>query len=392
MIALSQCPGIDPPAKDSSAALQAALNLKQPIMFDCPVACAMGSDPAKGIFVPDGSDVTFTPQGRLTVDNVGFPALTFMHASGVWRGTKLRYNGAFGTTATRNSALWNDGPARAYLAARAINTFAVSYGGTFFTGNTNTAALISVRGASTVSFQGGKIYVDDDVPASSFAPVAMAIDPCYAPGLANAAAALVVPNVSVKDFLLDGALMGFVGGGNQVSFENVTRRRYSDLQDAAGGNLGGVGTWFAPPHFFYLQGNPTNPMTATLKNIVDDGQYVGNPIRRLATSGCIPSIKIEIANGTLIDGYYSRCLDGGLWVMSNGSPTGGKVRNAYFLIDTAIKSIDGVAVSQGLCFPSAHPYPASDIEVTVRNLSANKWPFAAPPPVAGMRVRVTVEQ
>lgn len=370
-LALSQCPGITPTG-DSSAALQAALNLKQPLVADCLVNCIMGSDYTKGIFVPDGSDVTFTPQGLFTLDSAGFPALAFVHATGIWRGLKIRYTGSLGVAMPTAPGSWTNGPAKAYLQKNGYNTTFSGVGGTFWSGPSNSSALISVRGASNVTFQGGKIFVDDGVTPDRFVYVAFGIDYAYTPGVICAPGAqLSAPNVTASDFELDGVCMGFVGGGGNVSFRNVTRKRYADLQDAAGGNVGGIGTWSSPPHFFYLQGSVANPMHATLKDCVDLGQFNGSRL----SPRFLNSLKVELANGSSIDGYYSRCLDGGFAVLSNGSTVGGTAKNMHFMVDTSIVDASGTAYgAPGLFFPSSHPYPPSDIQIEIQN-AAPVWPI-----------------
>lgn len=392
MIALSQCPGIDP-VKDSSAALQAALNLKQPITWDCPVNCVMGTDATKGIFVPDGSAVTFTQRGRLDVDSIGFPALAFMHAAGVWTDTKIRYVGTPSTSQPTSGSAWTNGPAKNYLLQNGLNPSFTGVGGTLWTSPTNTAALISVRGASNVTLQGLKIYVDDDAPASQFALVGLGIDAAYAPGApATPTAACVAPTVAVTDFVLDGVLMGAVGGGNQVSFERIERHRYADLQDAAG-IVAGAGTgWFAPPHWIYLQGSLAMPLTLSIRDAVDLAKYRGSPARRPTGTGYANSIKVELCNGSLLENIYLRCPDGGLGILANGSTVGGKVRNVTCVVDSSLRSSDGKPCSTGgVFFPSAHPYPASDIDVTVRDL-AGGWPVQGNPAPLAVNLRLTVQR
>lgn len=387
MLALSQCPGIDPTGKDSTAALQAALNLKQPLMWDCPVTALMGSDAAKGIFVPDGSDVTFTPRGLFNVDAAGFPALCFYHSSGTWRGLKMRYQGAYGVISPQSGHRWNDAILRQYLSAHGIHAFAVG-ANPFWAGSTNTSALLGIYGSSNVTFAGGKITVDPDVPAAAFAPVGVALGLAFPAGpvtLSSWPGPMLAATVTMTDFDFDGVLMGVVGGPAKASFTRITRYRYADLQDAAGANVGGIGQWFAPPHLFYLFGSVANPMTATLKDIVDLGQFVGNPLRRTVGSGYMNSIKLELANGSSIDGYYSRCLDGGMGVLANGATVGGSVKNAYFLADSTIKDLNGRPASTGgLWFPSPGPYPPSQIDVTIQSVTPNTWPLmqAIPAPIA----------
>jgi hypothetical protein len=204
----------------------------------------------------------------------------------------------------------------------------------------------------------------------------------FVPGeICTPTAALVAPKVTVSDFLLDGVCMGFVGGGSNVIFTRITRRRYADLQDANGQNVGGVGTWSSPPHLFYLQGSPINPMVATLRNVVDEAIFSGNRL----SPRYLHSLKLDISNGSLVDGYYSRCVDGGLGVLSNGCMTGGMVRNAFFLVDTSIKDPGGhQSGAPGLFFPSSHPYPASDITVSIANRATDN-------PIQGVPTSCTVQ-
>lgn len=378
-IALSQCPGItgaDP------AALQAALNLKQPIMADCPVTLTMGTDPNKCIFIPDGTNVTFTPQGRFDVDAVGFPAFAAMNTASTWAGLKVRYTGTPSVISPAASAKWNDGTAKAYLTKSGVTQ-------TYWTGPTNTSALFAIRGLSAFTATNTKIYVDDGVTADRFPPVMFCFDTGYSPG-----GVLSIPSsVLINGIEMDGSIMGFTGSATNLVINKAVRRRYADLQDAAGGTVGGVNCWLAPPHWMYLQGTTNNPMKATITDAIDEAVYCGAALRRPTSSGFMNSIKLELVNGSSINGYYSRCLDGGLGVLSNIALTGGQVRNAHFIIDTSIMSVDGkCAATAGLFFPSSHVYPASDIEVSIRNLATNAPAYSQPSPTAGMRVRVTVEQ
>lgn len=385
-LALSQCPGITPTG-DSSAALQAALNLKQPLVVDCLANCVMGSDTTKGIFVPDGSDVTFTPQGQLNVDNAGFPALCFMHAAGIWRGTRIKYTGSLGVATPSSGGTWTNGPAKNYLSAHGYNTVFSGVGGTYWAGPTNPCAILDIRGAANMVFQGGKIFVDDGVTADRFAPVAFGFNAAYMPGeICSPGAPLSVPNVNLSGWELDGALMGHVGGGGNVVLTNMTRKRYADLQDATGGNVGGIGNWFAPPHWFYLQGSPANPMCITGQNWVDRGVFCGSPLRRTVGSGYMHSVKIELCNGSSLDGLYLDCPDGGLGILANGSLVGGTIKNARVIADLSVVDLNGKQASTGgIFFPSAHVYPAMDIRVSIRN-AVPGWPNGPVPPAVNLLI------
>lgn len=381
MIALSQCPGIDP-IKDSTAALQAALNLKQPITWDCPVNCVMGSDPSKTIFVPDLSDVTFTPKGLLNVDSSGFPALAFFNVTAVWRETKIRYFGVPNILMPRTPNTWNDVCAKAYLVKQGISSLP-------WTGPTNTSALISIRGTANVQLLGGRIYVDDNVTADRFPTAAIELGPCALPHSNT----LILPNFTTSNFELDGSVMGYVGSGAVINLTNITRKRYSDLQDVNGGNVGGANTWMAPPHWIYFNDSDAIPIgVVTIKDAVDLGDYRGATLRRTTASGYINSIKMPLSNGSLIDGYYSRCLDGGIGILAGQSKVGGKIRNMVCIYDSSLLSVNNMPCStQGIFWPSPKSlYPASDVEVTIHDRAGHPTVTTAPN-VPGMNVHVTTQ-
>jgi hypothetical protein len=58
-------------------------------------------------------------------------------------------------------------------------------------------------------------------------------------------------NLSFSGMTLDGTYMCFQGSAQNLKITNVVSYRYGDLQDASGGNVGGIDDWFAPPHLFY---------------------------------------------------------------------------------------------------------------------------------------------
>lgn len=380
MLTLSQFPGINAP--DATAALRAALALNQPIAWDCPVTQVAGQDPTKSILVPAGSDVTFMPGGVLNTDASGFPALAFLNVAAIWRGTQLRYTGVPNVVMPHVCNTWNDGPAKAFLNAQGIASL-------FWTGPTNTSALISVRGTANVQLLGGRIYVDAGVTPDRFPSVAVEVGPCALPG----STVLALPTFVSSAFELDGSVMGYVGSGALIQLTNVTRKRYADLQDATGANVGGVNDWMSPPHWMYFNDSPTAPIgLIQIKDAMDNAEFCGNPVRRSTGSGYMNVIKTPLPNGSCIDGFYSRCADGGIGILSGQSKTGGKIRNATFVYDSSIKSVDGKGAStSGIFWPSAAAaYPAMDIEMAVRDRAGNPSVFATPN-IPGMSVNVTVQ-
>lgn len=369
MLALSQCPGIDP-VKDSSAAIQAALNLKQPITWDCPVNHVTGNDPSKGMFLPPGFDITFTPQGSLTTDAFGFPALCAINANGTLRGAKINYTGTSTMASPSQASRWNDICARNWLVSNGMNPYTGSGGGTLWQGPTNTSALIAIAGASDVDIEGLTVAVPAGVAVQNLVVTAVAMNSAYALGEAmgtgSVHGAKVLPVLRISDFDFDGVMMGIVGGGD-LTVERGVCRRYGDLVDATWP----VNPWFAPPHLIYMGAGGKS----VIRDVQDLGQYVGNPIARPAASGNCLSLKLALGNGTLVDGYYSRRLHGGMDILSLGAPGGGIVKNAFFLIDTSIMTCDGKSAAWGVRFPGPTlPYSFGAIQATIANKAAAAVP------------------
>jgi hypothetical protein len=92
---------------------------------------------------------------------------------------------------------------------------------------------------------------------------------------------VAVPHrLTFSDVYFDGTLMGWQGNVRDATFDNVQSHRYGDLQDANGGNSGGIGKWFPPPHLFYLNYNSDGDpelfnSNIHISNVVDSGPRVG---------------------------------------------------------------------------------------------------------------------
>jgi hypothetical protein len=378
-IALSQFPGIY--AVDGTTALRAALALNQPIAWDCPVTQVAGQDPTKSIFVPDGANITFMPGGLFTTDASGFPALSILNTRAVLTNPQIRYVGVPNIAMPHVCNTWNDGPAKAYLNKQGIASL-------FWTGPTNTSALISIRGTANVTITGGRCFVDAGVTADRFPTVLLEVGPCALPGSTT----LALPTLIGDGFELDGSVMGYVGSAQLIQLTNITRKRYADLQGPGGVNVGGIGDWMSPPHLFYFNDSPAAPIgMIEIKDVIDNAEFCGNPVRRATGSGYMNVAKMPLPNGSFIDGLYSRCADGGIGILAGQSKTGGKIRNATFVYDSSIRSVDGKPASTtGIFWPSAAgAYAAMDIEMCVRDRAGAPSVFATPA-VPGMNVNVTV--
>src|SRR5208282_627634 len=111
-----------------------------------------------------------------------------------------------------------------------------------------------------------------------------------------------------------------------ATFENITSHRYGDLQDANGGNVGGIGKWFAPPHLFYLNyvtdGDPALFNTnIQIRNVVDDGPRVG-VARDKGGSDSISGYALSLKIGCIdcvVDTYSSSRPDGFLDVLPSNN-------------------------------------------------------------------------
>ncbi len=170
-------------------------------------------------------------------------------------------------------------------------------------------------------------------------------------------------NLYWNDFVLDGFLMGWVGGAVNSNFSNITLIRYSDLQnslanDPDGLYVGGLGNWFSPPHGFYIFIDPSVAfygVYSIFTNILDEGVYVGVVTRRSISSGFLHSLKTSLSNGTRINGYISNRPDGMFQVDQDGGANGyaaGMVASYVSTTNTATNSGAAASGTQAITFPA----------------------------------------
>jgi hypothetical protein len=331
------------------------------VNVDCPVLIKIGSDIAKTIFIDSGVKVTFTGTGQFLIDNLFVPAFAIVNSQNItltdWN---LVYsntvpidpitggfyaNGAYvykeGSTPAANG--FNDITLRNWL----INNRGVSFGASsnpYWTGITDAAAVFHFRGTtSNVEIRGMKLVVPATAGGHQFITTAFSFnvghrDNTSVPvGDPVVFAKYAVPsNIRFYDIKLDGTYMGFRGNVQNLIVDGLVSDRYGDVQDASGGNVGGIGKWFSPPHLFYLNDNrngDANLLNANLKvlNVVDLGRRAG--VARDngggdTTSGYANSIKIG-GNGVLIDNYKSDRPDGLIDVLGSEDFTLSNVTGSY---------------------------------------------------------------
>jgi hypothetical protein len=150
---------------------------------------------------------------------------------------------------------------------------------------------------------------------------------------------------------------------------------------AAGGNIGGIGDWFAPPHFFYMYNqSATSEYIApvTLTNIQDIGPGVGLATERSTGSGTLDSLKMELDNGSLVDRYISWRPEGFIDLVSTGMGGGGVMRNVTVRYDSTTPTANGGTI-WAWRMPSSSAYHGIVIEnVTLTDVAAepNASPFS----------------
>jgi hypothetical protein len=400
---LSTYPGVDPTGTtDSRAAVNNALTAiagtNTTLIWDCPVYINIGENTSAPIFVGSGTNVQFTTTGVLYSDGLGLPTFCFINCHDcTWSDIQYSYcaglspsaNGigsqySYGAIAAPNGA--TSGPivtaASGFNTTQLTNYLSENFGNTFSSGGTalwsgpsNASAAFMIRGNSyRLFFTGSKCRysVPDGVLACYFINTLFTMDPQWNVGLtgitsstvASAANTSVPSEIYFNNLLVDGCLMGFVGNPSSWQVNNLVSRRYSDLQDASGGNVGGTGTPYPPPHLIYTHSNYVGCQTR-LYNVYDEGIYVGTSTRRSTSSGYINSWKTSPTYGSITVGYSSFRPDGGWDVLTDSFGGTGNHRDLYVQHDTS-QGAGNFAIR----YPSSPPLVGVNIEMEAQDIAA----------------------
>jgi hypothetical protein len=147
---------------------------------------------------------------------------------------------------------------------------------------------------------------------------------------------------------------------------------------ATSGNVGGINTWFAPPHAIYVYNQGTAGWQGSM--YIHDALDVGPAVfattsatRRSTSSGTLLSLKIEATYGTVVDGYTSLRPDGFLDLEPDtAAGTGGVIRNVFVSYNSTTPTANN-GIVWGLRFPGNSPF---------NNISFENWTIAdtAPEP------------
>jgi hypothetical protein len=358
------CDGTTDDTAGVARAFAAARHSAFTLLVDCPVRLHIGVDIARTIFIDNGTNVTFSGAGKFTVDNVFHPAFVMANSSDiVLTNWNVEYDASLPvdshTGGYENAGLivasesnapaagaFNDLTLSKWLTANRAIVFDGKEGHAApnWVGPTNTSAVFYITGdAYNVTVTGMRLYAPPTAGADRFVPMAFSMSANYksnqnvTSATPQIVAHVAIPhNLTFYDIDFDGIYMGWQGNSQNAVFDKVRSHRYSDLQDAHGGNVGGVGKWFAPPHLFYLNYNIVGDHGLFNKNlrvhdVVDAGPRIGTPRDKGGAdtlSGFADSIKIGGVDCS-VDTYVSNRPDGLMDVLSSNGLTVSNVTGTY---------------------------------------------------------------
>ena len=358
--AWATCDGVTDDNANVALALAAAKNSAFTLLVDCPVRIKFGMDIERTLFIDNGTTIQFSGAGKFIIDNVMIPAFVIANSSNItltnWN---VEYDGGLPIKGDVGGYIKGGKfyPAGGSVQpAGAFNNFIITSwlranrGITFksatalWRGGMIPMATVLLSGDTfNVNVTGMHLYAPATAGADKYVPLAfglaanfksnITVDPTTSLDADNVA----VPHaINFSNIVLDGTLFGWLGGGQNVTWTNITSHRYSDLQDANGENVGGIKKWFAPPHLFYLNYDTSmDPKlynrNITIKNVVDDGPRVGvarDKANDATLSGYALSLKIGCMDCS-VDTYSSNRPDGLLDVLASDGLTISNVTATY---------------------------------------------------------------
>lgn len=333
------------------------------LIVDCPVFIHSGLDIAKVIYIDNGTSVAMQGSGKFIVDNIMHPAFVFANTTNVTLSNwNVEFNGSLPVNpdvggyyqngvwsavggVNQPSGVWNDLELTPWMASHRKIVFDGIKAS--WSGATNVNAVLFFTGdTSNITITGLTLGAPSTATADHFVPVVAQFSPnaksnqTFKASTPYTAAYVAVPhNITFTDVTLDGTLMGWVGNVQSITFQTIKSNRYSDLQDANGNNVGGVGKWFAPPHLFYLGYLETEDTalynrSITIKNVTDIGTRLGKARDKggLDTiSGYALSLKLGCWTCS-VDSYTSDRPDGFLDVLPSNGLT---ITNSSAVYDSA---------------------------------------------------------
>jgi hypothetical protein len=337
-----------------ATALAAAAHGHFTLVIDCPIFIHIGVDVDRPIFIDNNTRVIFSNQGEFILDNTLIPAFAIVDSRNVeFQSWRVRYvgglpvdmnTGFYIRDGVRIPSLVQDPPAAAFQ-QRETEWLSAHRGVQFkpgatapWHGPTNTSALFFIDGnASDLTMSDMRFYVPPGAKGSQFIPMVFSMtygvkaDTVIDAHPPMVPAKIAVPNNLVfRDIIIDGAYMGWQGNARNLLISHVRSFRYGDLQDGAGGKIGGASIvdgkmtrWFSPPHLIYLNYERSwHPLLynehIVIQDVIDAGIRVGAPRDDInnCCSGNALSMKIGAVDGQ-VSNYTSFRPDGFLDVLNS---------------------------------------------------------------------------
>ncbi len=318
------CDGVTDDTLGVARAFAAARNGAFPLQVDCPVRLRIGNDITRPIFIDQDTTVVFSGNGKLLVDNSGIPAFVIANSNRVtllnW---VVQYDGRLPITMSGAAGQFNDGPLKTWMTTH--RNVKYQSANPLWAGPSTLSAIFLVKGTTSVLVvENMKLSVPSNAGADRFIPMCFGFIAGERSGVTISRSSPVthdlfdIPTGLRLDHIdIDGSYFGFQGNVKNTLFNHVRSRRYADLQDAQGKNVGGVGKWFAPPHLLYIN-YATNGDPALFNagihvfDVLDYGVRVGTARDRGGSdtvSGYANSLKIGGVD-IIVDGYTSYRPDG----------------------------------------------------------------------------------
>ncbi len=127
-------------------------------------------------------------------------------------------------------------------------------------------------------------------------------------------------NLTFSGITLDGTYFGFQGSAQTCKISNVVSYRYGDLQRCRWRECRWIANWFAPPHLFYFNYNPTQDASLynsniVIEKVVDYGERTGIPRDTTVATVTLSSWEIIMALSPITH-HFART---GLWMCLSSS-------------------------------------------------------------------------
>lgn len=389
------CDGISDDRDNLANALKEAKNSAFELVIDCPLKINIGMDIAKPLFIESYTTISFTDQGLIIIDNVLVPGFVIANSSGInlinWH---IKYIGQtpidINTGGYYLDEQWYSATFRApstgmftaiTLKNWLIENRQMSFGrgvNPFWTGFLDLEAIFYINGDSAdIKFSNFMVTNSDVSKFWQYIPIVFSLVPGESTGSSNLvqmplkSPALVVPHdIEFDDITIDGYLFGWHGSGNNIVFNDINGKHYSDMQDESGRNIGGVDYWFPPPHLFYLNTQPNwdkslRNYNIVISNVIDNGERRGNiwdynannPINLSGgVRGAATSLKMQGDNSRVFN-YFSSRLEG----------LGDILSSEQLVLNNIIAKFDSSYVKY--YFPALRFTESGNVGITLNNIS-----------------------